>query len=106
MSASRARDPGLQPERTALAWRRTVLTAAGVALICARLWLEHHALWMLLTTIMVSLTVCVTSLGLIVRRRSCHHSRDVVPPATCTLALTSMSVAAAGGASVVALFGS
>jgi len=31
------RDPGLQPERTALAWQRSALTLAGASVIVARL---------------------------------------------------------------------
>ncbi|MEF3116068.1 DUF202 domain-containing protein [Streptomyces chrestomyceticus] len=37
-----ARDPGLQPERTRLAWRRTTLSCTLVAILAGRQVVQHH----------------------------------------------------------------
>lgn len=39
-------DPGLQPERTTLAWGRTVLAFITAAAICLR-WVSHHGVFVL-----------------------------------------------------------
>ncbi|MEV5596790.1 DUF202 domain-containing protein [Streptomyces sp. NPDC052496] len=38
-----ARDPGLQPERTRLAWRRTTLSCTLVAILAGRQVVQHRA---------------------------------------------------------------
>ncbi|GGG67610.1 membrane protein [Kocuria dechangensis] len=39
-------DPGLQPERTTLAWGRTILAFITAAAICLR-WVSHHGVFVL-----------------------------------------------------------
>ncbi|MCD2342928.1 DUF202 domain-containing protein [Ideonella azotifigens] len=57
------RDPGLQPERTSLAWRRTALALSVNALLILRTaWLDHRAL--LVVTGMVTLALALIALML------------------------------------------
>jgi hypothetical protein len=104
MSASRPLDPGLQLERTTLSWRRTMLTGACVALVCAQAWMKEPSLWVFITTVMVLLSVCVSGLGLIQRRRNCRkQSCEALTPETYVLAATSATIAVAGVAGLMAL---
>jgi hypothetical protein len=104
MTGPRPLNAGLQLERTTLSWRRTMLTGACVALVCAQAWIREPSLWMFVTAIMVLLSVCASGLGLIQRRRSCHkYPCDALTPDTCVLAATSATIAAAGIAGIMAL---
>jgi hypothetical protein len=104
MKAPQPLDAGLQFERTTLAWRRTMLTGACVALVCAQAWMKEPSLWVLVTTVMVLFSVCASGLGLIQRRRSClKHQCAAVTPKMYLLAATSTSIAAAGAAGLLAL---
>jgi len=69
-------DEGLQPERTELAWRRTVLSVAAVSLASARLLPELYgsALWVLPG---VAGTTLAGFLWLASRRRHLHQLRAV-----------------------------
>ncbi|PXX54950.1 uncharacterized protein DUF202 [Nocardia tenerifensis] len=101
MSAT-PRDPGLQAERTALAWRRTAATA-----MCTALLLAHHATQR--NSIPTAIAPIVTATCLVVlaalghqrgrRLMTDHHSSAH----TATL-LTSLAVAATSGTIAIGLF--
>jgi len=63
-------DPGLQPERTALAWGRTVMTLIAASAICLR-WLPEQGLFVLT---LFALTVATGSVIYLTQRRRYRRS--------------------------------
>lgn len=68
-------DPGLQPERSALAWQRTGLAIAVGSLIFGRILSTSLGFWALLP-MMIGLTMAAV-LGLKAHQRYAHHHRTL-----------------------------
>jgi uncharacterized membrane protein YidH (DUF202 family) len=88
-------DPGLQNERTALAWRRTVASAYGAHLVMGRLLLDRAPV--LAVALAVSSTVLVAVLGILAGHRyrlsgaRLHRGEDL-PDAKLFLLATALTV--------------
>ncbi|WP_236239632.1 DUF202 domain-containing protein [Streptomyces sp. CC228A] len=95
------RDPGLQPERTRLAWRRTTLSSTVVAVLAARQALHDGATSAGLLGAWLSLLVWAALLGVAHRRIRALGSvrpealspRAASAAVGCTLALAAFAVA-------------
>jgi hypothetical protein len=81
-------DPGLQPERTALAWRRTTLALAAGAVVSFRLLPPVLGLWSIgvgVAGLLLSATIWILA-GRRGRRvqKPCSAPRGRCPAAACT----------------------
>lgn len=68
-------DPGLQPERNALAWQRTALAIGVGSLIFGRILSTSLGLWALLP--MLAGLAMAAALGIQSHRRYSHHHRTL-----------------------------
>ena len=85
-------DPGLQPERTILAWGRTVLALITAAAICLR-WVTHHGVFVLT---LFALAVCTgTAIYLSQRTRYARSSRGITEETAAADAIGVVGLAAA-----------
>ncbi|MEU9063023.1 DUF202 domain-containing protein [Streptomyces sp. NPDC048430] len=96
------RDPGLQPERTRLAWRRTTLACTVVALLAFRQALHHGATGAGVLAVALSLLAWLGFLVVAHRRVTGMGSagppaalspRQVLTAAACTVALAVFAAA-------------
>lgn len=123
-----ARDPGLQPERTALSWRRTIMSAVIASLLIWRGWAlslsregstdvaglfvpghSAHVIGLGVCAVVASLTTIVLVVCASIRIRTLHAGVGVletaghIAPPALMLRTASMAIVALAAATVVAL---
>ena len=99
MTAACPRDPGMQPERTALAWRRTGFSATAVTTLLAHRAADHAGVG---TVLPVLAAACVVLVSVWVSYRREHTlARDHPEPSQRSLAIIAALVAASASVAAV-----
>ena len=99
-------DPGLQNERTGLAWQRTMLAGLTCCLLVVRLLAELSVMLAVFTGLIALLATALLG-GMAIRRFRYHHDAlhagDLIGDARAKLLITSLVSLTAVGALVFAL---
>lgn len=100
-------DAGLQPERTALAWRRTALTLAVGAVVAIRILPEHLGAWALAPAgaglaLAIVIVIWAQRRYTAVHRRLTTSESDRIPLLDGRLAMTVTITVIGGGAASLA----
>lgn len=95
------RDPGLQPERTALSWTRTALVVAVNALLALRTGLVQGEPWLVVVgAVLFGTAGAVGAAGALRRRQLDAGSFSPAPWLMAAVAIATVASAAAGVATV------
>lgn len=100
-------DPGLQPERTALAWTRTALAIAVNALLALREGLIRAEPWLVAVGILLfAASGAAVAIGTVRRRQLSGERLVITPPPGALLGVAAATlVASAGGVASVLVEG-